>query len=764
MLSEIKKTTLLFSLVLAVLLAAQSVAVAQSPKQKITFDDHIKSLLNRRCSACHNSNRREGDLDVTTYINLMQGGGSGTVLESKDVDSSYLYALVTHEDSPEMPPSGNKIPASEIKLIADWINGGLLETASSKAATSKPKVNLTLTAAPTARPAITPMPMRMPLQPAFTPQVGSVAAMVSNPWAPVLAVSTPKQILLYRTDRLELAGILDNPAAIARSMMFSRNGQFLIAGGGRDGESGRSLLFDVRTGELKSTLGDERDAVLAADLSPNQATVAIGGPSKLVNLISLNDESKQQLKRHTGWVTALQFSPDGKFLATADRNGGLLIWEAGSGAFIQKLDGHPKSITSISWRSDSQFFVSSGEDGALKIWNPEQPKAVKSWGAHGGGALTAGYRRDGTIFSAGRDRLVKLWKADGKAIRTFKGLGDIVVAAAACDETDRIFAADWTGKMLAWNVASEKPIKTLTANPPTIQQRLKRANSNLAKARAQLKTIDKTVATTQDSLASLQKSLQTNAVTMKKVNQQITNMEKWHVWVQRQARKNMAAQYRRISEIRDGNVKLTKLSRALAAMDLAVEALPNDQVLGDSKKHLTLQVNRAKAKKNALPDQMQFWQREGVRLSELLVVARQKLKDAVDGKGKLVQQRKNLNKQISAIQTALGKQQAASTAAKKDYVRWQQQVARWTGEQKFIQVLSQLEAQKLTAKQKLEQHNPIVQEAKAGLQEAAEALEKAERAAAEKRSKIKAIESQIEKLRSPEKSIVSPGPVASITR
>ncbi len=760
MLSAIQKTIRLVSLGLVFSLAAQGVAEAQSPNQKINFDDHIKSLLNRRCSSCHNSNRREGDLDVTSYINLMQGGGSGTVLEPKDVASSYLYALVTHEDSPEMPPSGNKIPANEIKLIADWINGGLLETASSKAAKGKPKVNLTLAAAPTARPATTPMPMRMPLQPVITPQVGSVAAMVANPWAPLLAVSTPKQILLYRTDRLELAGVLENPAAIARSMMFSRNGQFLIAGGGRDGESGASLLFDVRTGELKSTLGDERDTVLAADLSPNQATVAIGGPSKLVNLLSLTDESKQQLKRHTGWVTALQFSPDGKFLATADRNGGLLIWEAGSGAFIQKLDGHPKAITSISWRSDSQFFVSSGEDGALKIWNPDQPKAVKSWGAHGGGALTAGYRRDGTIFSAGRDRLVKLWRSDGKGIRTFKGLSDIAVAAAACDETDRIFAADWTGKMLAWNVASDKPIKTLSANPPTIDQRLETANASLGKAKARLKATDETTQATAASIVSLTKALQTNAVTAKKVNQQIANVKKRSVWLRTQVRENATAQWQRIAGLREDHEQLAKLNQALAAVDQAVGALPGDQVLGNSKRHLAEKIAMANAKKNSLPDQLHFWQRESVRLSASLDSARRQWRAAVDNKAKLVRQRQAINKQIAASQATLGKQQAASTKAKQEQVRWQQQVVRWTDERQFIQALRQLEAQKSTAQQKLGEHEPIVQAAKAGLEEAAEALKKAERTAAEKKAKIKTIESQIEKLRSPGRSRVSPSPVA----
>ena len=460
-------------------------ASGQAPK-KVTFDDDVRPLLQRRCSVCHNSDRREGDLDVTSFVNLMQGGGSGTVLEPNDPEGSYLYELVTHADSPEMPPNGNKIPDAEIKLLADWINGGLLENRGSKAVKGKPKVNLALNMSPTKRPEVSPTPFRMSLEPVITPPVGSVLALAANPWAPVIAVSTPRQILLYRSDRLELAGVLPNPTGVAQSLSFSRNGELLLAGGGRGGESGSVLMFNARTGELIDQVGEERDTILTADLSSDQSLIAIGSPNKRVGVMTSAGDSVHELKRHTDWVTAVGFSPDGQFLATADRNGSLLLWETESGVFVQKLDGHTKAITSLQWRSDSRFFVTASEDGNVRVWNSRDPKPVKSWNAHKAGSLVAGFRRDGTIYSAGRDRLVKLWQADGKAIRTFKGLQDIVVAAAVCDETNRVFAADWNGKLLAWNLEDGKVLKTLPANPPTLNQRLSQAKLDLQPAQAKV--------------------------------------------------------------------------------------------------------------------------------------------------------------------------------------------------------------------------------------------------------------------------------------
>ena len=73
-------------------------------QEKITFDDHIKSLFRARCAACHNPDKKNGDLDVTNYTGLMLGGGSGEVVSPGDVGGSYLCALVTHDDEPAMPP------------------------------------------------------------------------------------------------------------------------------------------------------------------------------------------------------------------------------------------------------------------------------------------------------------------------------------------------------------------------------------------------------------------------------------------------------------------------------------------------------------------------------------------------------------------------------------------------------------------------------------------------------------------------------------
>ena len=91
-------------------IAALAMLPCPASAEKITYDDHVLPILREKCLACHNPDKKEGDLDLGNYTNLMQGGGSGSVIAPGDSSGSYLYKLVTHEEEPAMPLESPKIP------------------------------------------------------------------------------------------------------------------------------------------------------------------------------------------------------------------------------------------------------------------------------------------------------------------------------------------------------------------------------------------------------------------------------------------------------------------------------------------------------------------------------------------------------------------------------------------------------------------------------------------------------------------------------
>ncbi len=458
---------------------------------KVTYADHVLPILRAKCLSCHNTDKKSGGLDLSNFTAVKAGGGSGEIFDPGNAGASILWKVINHEEEPKMPPNSEKLPAEMLAVIKNWIDGGALETTGSKAlASKKPKMDLKLTAAPTVRPdGPPPMPGRMSLAPVVrTKTTTAITSLAVNPWSPLVAVPGQKQVLLYNTVTLELLGVLPYPEGIPQVLKFSRNGSLLMAAGGHAAANGKVVIFNVRTGERVTEVGDELDTVLAADISPDQSLIALGGSAKMIRIYSIADGSKLwESKKHTDWVTSLAFAPDSVLLATGDRNGGVFVWEAETGREFHMLKAHTAMITGFSWRLDSNILASSSEDTTVRLWEMENGGNVKGWGAHGAGASSVDFARDGRIVSAGRDRVVKMWDQNGTAVRAFEAMGDLALACAICNETNRVIGADWTGAIRVWNAVDGAKIGDLTPNPPTLEERLAAANAAVQATTAEAK-------------------------------------------------------------------------------------------------------------------------------------------------------------------------------------------------------------------------------------------------------------------------------------
>lgn len=472
---------------------AAAICVASSGVQaqdKVTFDDHIKPIFRDRCLTCHNTNKKSSDLDLSSYTTLMQGGASGKSIEPGDSGASYLFGLVAHTSEPYMPPNADRIPDAEVELLKKWIDAGAPETSSSKVTIKKNNAAMSVNVSAGARPdGPAPLPDVLNLQPVVkTTANNAVSAIATNPWSKLVAVAGQKQVVLYHSETMEALGVLPFPEGRPRVLKFSRNGSLLLAGGGRGAAKGLCVVWDVRTGERIMSVGDELDEVLAADISADQTLIALGGPQKIVRVYSTaTGELAYECKKHTDWIYSLEFSPDGVLLGTADRSGGLLVWEAHTGREYLTLTGHTAAVYAVTWRIDGNVLGSGSEDGTIRLWEMENGGQIKQWAAHGGGVFSVEFCRDGRVVSSGRDRVAKLWDANGNAVRSFEAFNDLALQVSHCDETDRVIAGDWTGEIRVWAAADGARVGNLTANPPTLEERIVAAEALAAPAGEKVK-------------------------------------------------------------------------------------------------------------------------------------------------------------------------------------------------------------------------------------------------------------------------------------
>src|SRR5271166_1466459 len=86
----------LIGLTLALLLLfGTPVAVqAQPPKGPVSFINDVAPILKENCFACHDSKKRKGKLDMTTFENFRKGGdGDDPVTAGKPEESTLIDRL-----------------------------------------------------------------------------------------------------------------------------------------------------------------------------------------------------------------------------------------------------------------------------------------------------------------------------------------------------------------------------------------------------------------------------------------------------------------------------------------------------------------------------------------------------------------------------------------------------------------------------------------------------------------------------------------------
>ena len=478
-------------------------------EEKITWQEHAKPVLQRRCAMCHNGNRQEGGLDVSGYSGLMQGGGSGEVISAGSADDSYLFRLVTHDESPEMPPSGTKIPDAEIELLRKWIDGGALKSKDSTAKKSPPKPDLTKIAGAAARPTTIPNPARLSLQPVLTTARASmVHDIAASPWSTIVAATSPQQIILTDAQTLELVGVIPFSEGQPESLSFSNDNRLLLIAGGRPADQGVVVVWDLEAGQRLTTIAGQPDSVMAAGLHPAGQRVAIGGSDRTVRVLDFEGDEIFTIDKHTDWIQSIAFSPNGKFLASSDRAGGLRISDSETGNEIFTLAGHQDSVNEIAWRIDGRVLASASDDGSVKLWDVQNGKLIRSWNPSKMGLTSIAWTRDGRIVTGGRDKKVELRDQKGKSLQKFSPMADEVISVTFSDDSNRVLAGDWSGNLNVWDAATPAPVGTIDVNPPALAERVADLSQQSADANERLETLQQKVESLRQEHVALQMAVQ----------------------------------------------------------------------------------------------------------------------------------------------------------------------------------------------------------------------------------------------------------------
>lgn len=120
------------------------------------------------------------------------------------------------------------------------------------------------------------------------------------------------------------------------------------------------------------------DWVTTVDFSPDGHFLASCSYDSTVRLWDVTSGAERRRIKGQGMLYAVAFSPDGQMVAGGNYWGEITIWNANSGRVIEKLVGHSEAIWRVAFSPDGRFLASNSVDGTARIWNLRSGKEVFS--------------------------------------------------------------------------------------------------------------------------------------------------------------------------------------------------------------------------------------------------------------------------------------------------------------------------------------------------------------------------------------------------
>ena len=189
-----------------------------------------------------------------------------------------------------------------------------------------------------------------------------------------------------------------------RCTTFSPDGRFLATVGRRSEAElwdtrdwSRAAIFSVNDGDLESV-----------SFAPDGVTLAVAGSRGLVHFINRVTAARDMIATGQDWIWCAAYSPDGRTLATASSDGTLRLWDLPRDATRIPLAIPTGSLAAVEFSPDGTELTSADDQGRVWIHDPRR------------GHLKASLRPDAgaPIVRAALSRDSR-WMATGSAAHSF---------------------------------------------------------------------------------------------------------------------------------------------------------------------------------------------------------------------------------------------------------------------------------------------------------------------------------------------------------
>src|SRR6266699_1599749 len=94
-------------------------------------------------------------------------------------------------------------------------------------------------------------------------------------------------------------------------------------------------------------------------------------PKELTPTTSIAVGTRLNFFEDTGAIRALAWSRDGRFIASANDDDTVPVWDVHTNKLIYTCRGHSDHVEGVSWSPDGKYIVSGSADGTARIWDAQ---------------------------------------------------------------------------------------------------------------------------------------------------------------------------------------------------------------------------------------------------------------------------------------------------------------------------------------------------------------------------------------------------------
>lgn len=314
---------------------------------------------------------------------------------------------------------------------------------------------------------------------AFAPDAKRIASGSSIPRPGRDAHGTLK--LFDSTTGKELVSLTGHEGFV-NHLAFSPDGTLLASAGSPrvpafGMEADRTLkIWDAVTGEELHTYSAHDGGGRAVAWSSDGRVVFSGGmdghvkswPARIPSAVRV-------LQGHAAAVLRVAFSPDGKRIASSSGQGesyqaegsrpdnSVRIWDLQSGSAVV-LDDHQNAVLALDWSRDGRFIASGGVDGTVRISDPATGATQRVIAGFNGLVRSVAFSPDGTLIGgAVRDTLM-FWKVADGSVHQRMAMDEELVTVDFSPDDEWMMTASTSGRIILREWASGKDRSFQTAS------------------------------------------------------------------------------------------------------------------------------------------------------------------------------------------------------------------------------------------------------------------------------------------------------------